>query len=303
VTRPVKGVIVLGALLAGIALTASASARTEHYQVTVSVTGPGHVTAPAPDPTSTSIDCPDQCSALMKQNSTVTFTATPDGGATFGGWGGDCASAGTSTTCSVSMTGEGSNGSKSITAGFGAPPAKAVKLVLAVKKPGTGTGFVGGGGIDCGNVCSKRLVRGTKVTLLAVPTGRAVFLGWDGPCSGSGRCPVAMHAAVVVTATFADPRRPYVSTLPGSAVRGKITALSFRVWDSKGRSREALTVMHGGTKLAHFRVPMLAARFRIYAFRWFVPKTAPQGAAAFCAVATDRAGRRSPESCSTIRIS
>jgi hypothetical protein len=299
-----RGFFVLLVCVAAISFAASASARTEHYQVTVSVTGPGHVTAPAPDSTSTSIDCPDQCSALMKQNTTVTFTATPDTGATFGGWGGDCASTGTSSTCSVSMTGGGSNGSKSITAGFGSPPAKAVKLVLSVKKIGTGTGFVGGGGIDCGNVCSKRLVRGTKVTLLAVPTGRAVFLGWGAPCSGTGRCALKVLAAAVLTATFADPRRPYVLTLPGSAVRGKITALSFRIWDRNGRSREQLTVAHGGTKLAAFRVPMLAAKYsRVYAFRWFVPRSAPPGIAAFCAVGFDRAGKKSPVSCSRIRIS
>ena len=128
------------------------------------------------------------------------------------------------------------------------------------------------------------------MTLLAVATGKAVFLGWGAPCSGTGRCSVTMLATGVLTATFADPRRPYVSTLPGSAVRGKITALSFRVWDSKGRSREQLTVVHGGTRLARFRVPMLRASYRIYSFRWFVPRAAPQGNAAFCAVAY-RSGR------------
>src|SRR5205807_5239761 len=109
------------------------------------------------------------------------------------------------------------------------------------KKTGTGTGFVGGGGIDCGNVCSKRVVRGTKLTLLAVATGKAVFLGWGAPCSGTGRCSVTMLATGVLTATFADPRRPYVSTLPGSAVRGKMAAASFPARDRKGRSREQPT--------------------------------------------------------------
>lgn len=80
-----KRALFLVASVAATLLASSASARTLHYQVTVTVTGSGHVTAPAPDSTSGSIDCPGQCSALMKQNTTVTFTATPDGGAPFNG--------------------------------------------------------------------------------------------------------------------------------------------------------------------------------------------------------------------------
>jgi hypothetical protein len=298
-----KRASVLLACVAAIAFAASASARTLHYQVTVTVTGAGHVTAPAPDSTSGSIDCPDQCSALMRQNTTVTFTATPDGGATFSGWGGDCASAGTSPTCDVSMTGAGANGSKSITAGFGTPPPPATKVTLTVKKVGTGAGFVGGGGIDCGQVCAKPLVKGTKVVLLAVPTGSAVFLGWGAPCTGTGRCAVTMKADTTVTATFVSPRLPYVVTLPGAAAGGSETFLRFRVWDSKGRSREQLAVFSGRKAFARERVPMGPISYkRVVRWRWLVPTTLPKGIAAFCAVAFDQNGKRSPVSCSALRI-
>jgi Divergent InlB B-repeat domain len=298
-----KRALVLIAGLTAASVAASASARMMHYQVTVTVTGPGHVTAPAPDPTSGSIDCPTLCSALVKQRTTLVLTATPASGATFGGWGGDCASAGTSTTCSLTMTGEGSNGSKSITAGFGSPPPVAARVALIVKKAGTGAGFVGGGGLDCGHVCSKRLVRGTKLVLVAVPTGRAVFLGWGGPCSGRGRCAVVVQARTVVTATFVDPRRPYIATFSGSAARGKIASLQFRVWVARGRSREALTVAHGKAMLARLKVALRHPTYAaLYAFRWRVPTTAPRGKAAFCAVAFDEAGKRSPQSCSSLRI-
>jgi len=284
-------------------LAASASARTLHYQVTVTVTGSGHVTAPAPDSTSGSIDCPDQCSALMKQNTTVTFTATPDGGAPFNGWGGDCASAGTSPTCDVSMTGDGANGSKSITAGFGSPPPPVKKVTLTVTRPGDGGGFVGGGGIDCGHVCSEQLVKGTRVTLLAVATGNAVFLGWGAPCSGTGRCSVTVRADTSLAATFADPRRPYVATLPASVARGKVALLHFRVWDSKGRSRERLALFNGRKAFLRARVPMQAVSYtHLYSFRWLVPRTDPRAVASFCAVAVDQAGKQSPVSCSLVRI-
>lgn len=298
-----KCALVLVASLVVASLAASASARTLHYQVTVTVTGPGHVTAPAPDPTSGSIDCPTQCSALIKQGTTLTLTATPDNGGTFAGWGGDCASAGTSATCSLTMTGQGSNGSESITAGFGSAPPVATSFALSVKKVGTGPGFVGGGGLDCGSVCSKRLVKGTKLVLVAVPIGRAVFLGWGGPCSGKGRCSVVVQARTVVTATFVDPRRPYIATFSGSAARGTIASLQFRVWLARGQSREALTVAHGKAMLARLKVALRHPTYAtLYAFRWRVPPTAPPGRAAFCAVAFDQAGKRSPESCSSLRI-
>ncbi len=75
-------------------VASNALARTAHYEVTVSVTGPGRVTAAAPDPTSGSIDCPGACSALVKQKTTLVLYANPTDGGVFTSWGGDCASAG-----------------------------------------------------------------------------------------------------------------------------------------------------------------------------------------------------------------
>jgi hypothetical protein len=288
--------------LAAAVLVSSASARTLHYQVTVVVSGPGHVTAPAPDPTSGSIDCPTTCSALMKQNTTVVFTATPDSGATFSGWGGDCASAGSASTCTITFTGQGSNGSKSITAGFGVPPPPAQQFTLTVKKAGTGSGFVGGGGIDCGTTCSVSLTKGTKATLLAVANPGSVLLGWSGGCSGP-TCRLTVLRAVTATVTFADRRRPYVVALPGAGRPGRWHELKFRAWDASGMSRELLAVRAGRTTVVKDAVPLRSVRFsRIVSVAWKVPASARRGSDRFCVTAFDRRGKRSPTSCAVLGV-
>jgi len=284
-------------------VVATASARVLHYTVTVVVTGPGHVTLPSPDPTSGSIDCPTQCSALIKQNLTVTLTATPDSGATFAGWGGDCASAGTSLTCTISLTGQSHNGSESISAGFDVPPPPPPMFTLAVKKAGTGTGFAGGAGIDCGKTCSVSVAEGTKATLLGVSDPGSTLLGWSGGCTGAVTCKVTVKKDLIATVTFVDQRRPYVVALAGKGRPGGVVNLQFHVWDSKGVSREDLTVVHGSATLARAEVPLRTVVYqRISSAPWHVPPTAAPGADRFCAVAIDRAGKRSPKSCALLTI-
>jgi uncharacterized repeat protein (TIGR02543 family) len=300
----VKRVLLVLVCSAGTFLISAASARTLHYQVTVVVSGPGHVTAPAPDPTSGSIDCPTTCSALMKQNSTVVFTATPDSGDTFSGWGGDCASSGASPTCTITFTGQGSNGSKSITAGFGVPPPPPQQFALVVTKAGTGAGFVGGAGIDCGAKCSVTVTKGTKASLLAVADPRSALLGWTGACGGATTCTVTVTRATTATVTFADRRRPYVVALAHAAHRGRPVNLQFRAWDATGRSREVLTVRSGNALLVSDSVPLRLVAFRrVVSVGWKVPATARRGADRFCVTALDRSGRRSPTSCAALTVS
>ena len=62
--------------------------------LSVSVTGPGSVTA-------MNIDCPSgACSTSYPSGTRATLTATPQVGATFNGWSGDCNGTG---TCTVTM--------------------------------------------------------------------------------------------------------------------------------------------------------------------------------------------------------
>ena len=70
------------------------------YTLSVTVTGQGTVTA-------TGISCGADCQEPYAAGAPVTLTATPGQGAnisTFAGWGGGCVSAGTSPTCTLTMT-------------------------------------------------------------------------------------------------------------------------------------------------------------------------------------------------------
>lgn len=57
--------------------------------------------------------------------------------------------------------------------------------------------------IVCGNVCTADVRTGEVVTLTAVPDVSSDFLGWSGPCSGTGTCTVTMTQTQNVGATFA----------------------------------------------------------------------------------------------------
>src|SRR5262249_61385135 len=89
------------AILAGL-VASTASARILHYQVTVSVSGPGRVTGTGDGG---SIDCPGTCSAMIRQETFITLTETPDGGAQFTSWGGSCTAAATASTCTLVISG------------------------------------------------------------------------------------------------------------------------------------------------------------------------------------------------------
>src|SRR5262245_40103430 len=72
---------------------------TADQALAVSVDGPGTITG-------TGISCRDgtgDCVELYADGTPVTLTATADSGATFTGWGGDCAAA-TGNTCTLTMS-------------------------------------------------------------------------------------------------------------------------------------------------------------------------------------------------------
>jgi uncharacterized repeat protein (TIGR01451 family) len=76
---------------------------------------------------------------------------------------------------------------------------------LTVTKSGAGTGTIsGGGGIDCGTVCTVALPTGTGVNIQASPSSGSGFGGWGGAC-GQGTapgCDLVMSTDQTVTAEF-----------------------------------------------------------------------------------------------------
>lgn len=191
-TRGFRSVLVLVvAVTATLALSGSGHATSQvDYAIALSVDGAGTVTGPG-------INCRESggdCSKLYTQGTVVTLTATPDSGATFIDWGGDCS--GTATTCTVTM-----DSNKGILANF-SPGSGNPTLAVSV----TGNGTVTGNGINCGSGntdCSETYASGTSVTLTETPGSGASFSGWGGSCSGtSTQCTVVMNASKSVGASF-----------------------------------------------------------------------------------------------------
>ena len=164
--------------------------NTSRLTVIKAGTGTGTVSS---DPSG--ISCGTACAADFLTGSAVTLTATPDGGSTFAGWsGGGCS--GAASTCIVVM-----NGNQTVTATFTAPVSMST---LTVQKSGTGSGTVTSApsGINCGNTCTATFPTGNTVTLTADPAGGSTFVGWSGPCSGTGPCTVTMDTNQTVSAQF-----------------------------------------------------------------------------------------------------
>lgn len=159
------------------------------HQLSVTVAGPGSVSS-SPG----GIQCPLGCTTAFTDHTTVTLTAQPDPGATFGGWTGACS--GSSMVCNVTLDGD-----QQIGASF-TPSAGTPMLTVAVNGPGSVTSSVGG--ISCpGGPCAATLPASTTVTLSQAPAANASFTGWSGACAGTGVCTVTMDQSKTVIATFA----------------------------------------------------------------------------------------------------
>jgi endoglucanase len=175
----------LNALMRG----AGGGGSTFTLSVTKGGTGAGTVAS-----TPAGVNCGATCSANFNSGTSVTLTATPSGGSTFGGWSGACT--GTATSCTVAMS-----QARAVTATFNSTTAS---FTLTVAKTGTGAGTVTSApaGINCGTACSASFASGTSVTLTAAASGGSAFAGWSGACTGTGACTVSMTQARSVTANF-----------------------------------------------------------------------------------------------------
>ena len=99
---------------------------------------------------------------------------------------------------------------------------------MHVHKQGNGRVTSAKRAIDCGAVCTTHATAGTRVRLAATHGRDAMFLGWDGPCTGTGPCEFTVHGDdVTVNARFADVPLPESSPLtvrPAGTGRGTVTS-------------------------------------------------------------------------------
>ncbi len=134
------------------------------------------------------------CVALYNPKDPVTFTATPDDGYSFVSWGGACAGAGSTPTCSVTTL-----GAKTVTATF----SYSLKVKVAGGVPGRVVSKATG--IDCPGDCTAAFAPGATVDLNA-STDQLAGVTWSGDCSGTDPhgCTVIMDQPRTAIATFDD---------------------------------------------------------------------------------------------------
>jgi uncharacterized repeat protein (TIGR02543 family) len=163
----------------------------QNYTLTVNKSGTGSGTVSS---SPTGISCGADCSESYKKDTAVTLTAKPVAGSKFTGWSGACA--GTTTTCTVSMSDV-----KNVGANF-----DLITYKLTVSKSGAGTITSSPIGISCGTDCSEFYVKGKAVVLTAKPATGYRFTGWTGACTGTATtCSLTMNTAQTTKAVFVKP--------------------------------------------------------------------------------------------------
>lgn len=158
-------------------------------ELSLSVIGRGRVTS---DPAA--VDCAADCTVALACFDEVTLSATPEEGARFDGFTGDCTDA---ESCDLVFDDD-----RAVTASF------VDVFDLEVSLLGSGEGRITSSpvGIDCGTDCAETFDDGTVVTLTQAEIGDSVFQGWGGDCASAGTadtCMVTLDQDLDVTATYA----------------------------------------------------------------------------------------------------
>ncbi|WP_157605863.1 InlB B-repeat-containing protein [Rheinheimera sp. SA_1] len=138
--------------------------------------------------------CRDQCTYQIPFGTTLTFTASPLNGATFGSWSSLCGNA-QGQTCIATV-----NQPQTLTVTFDPPVAQqAVTLNVIGLGQITSTAL----STPCTGSCSVNVTAGTVLAFNAVPDAAQQFVGWSDPCQALPACSLTVTAPVTLTARFA----------------------------------------------------------------------------------------------------
>ncbi len=192
--------------------TIQATFNSPAITVTGAGTGTGTVTATTPSIscTSTAGVTSGTCLAQVTSGNTVTLTATPASGSTFGGWTGTAT--GTCTGTTSSCTTAAITTSTTVQATFTATtPPGGGPFALTVTAPANGMIISGDSKIFCGRNagpdCTETYSSGSNVALTAIPEVGYSFASWGsglGTCSGfaTNPCNLSVSAATTVAANM-----------------------------------------------------------------------------------------------------
>ena len=200
-------------------------------KVSAGGTGSGRITAPAVGG-APALSCevsggtydPTDCTLRYANNTSVRLTATASPGSAFKEWRNACT--GTNPSCTVRM-----DANKAVRAVFRRTTTTSFRLNVTGGGDGSGTitsqagltpsiNCVLNGGATPSGTCGGNYASGTSVTLAAAAAAGHSFTGWNGDCSGTGTCVVAMSANRSVTASFAAPLGPEAELGRWSSPRG-----------------------------------------------------------------------------------
>lgn len=202
----------------------------------LTVTKPGNSTGTIGAP---GITCGVDCRETYLGGTKVTLRRSAPSVSTTFRWGGDCASRGSSATCTLTL-----NAHTSVSADYSLK-----QLALTVIKNGTRLGTVTGlaGAISCGGDCTEMVDYGAPVTLVATPSSSpaAEFVSWAGctTAASPASCSFTMTANKTVTATF-QPRVSGVTLQalsPSTLAMGGIRQLSAVATFSDGSQQNVTT--------------------------------------------------------------
>jgi hypothetical protein len=194
--RPDNRLVVVVAALASLTLSLPAAAPAAEAQgsVSVAVVGSGRVLSTPPG-----IDCSaGTCTASFPLGSAFRLSAAPTSGFHLSSWSGDCV--GGAQECEATAD-EDTRVQAEFASGSSTPKPPANPLLVSFSGKGRVTSTPEGL-IDCGSTCWTSFSGGGNVRLAATPESDFVFDGWQGDCSGTGTCEVALTALRNVVAVF-----------------------------------------------------------------------------------------------------